>query len=77
MDIGQQYLYCTKTYSNISSYITHLPRDNQERVLQVSAESLPDDGFAIEHDSILLLFIHQLHCDPLLDPSNHKSSDID
>jgi hypothetical protein len=41
----------------------------------VSAEQMPDDGFAIEHNSILLPFLDELHHDPFLYPSDDDSSD--
>jgi hypothetical protein len=41
------------------------------------AETLPDDDFAIKYDSILLPFIHELHSDPVLHPSDHDSSDTE
>jgi hypothetical protein len=75
MDLCQQCLYCSKTYSYIGAYITHLCRDHKERIVYISAEQLPDDGFAIEHDSILLAFIHELHHNPFLHPSDDDSSD--
>jgi len=77
MDIRQQYLYCSKTYSYIGTYITHLRRNHKERIVYVSAEQLPDDGFAIEHDSILLPVVHEPHCDLFLHPSDDNSSDTE
>ena len=38
---------------------------------------MPDDGVAIEHESILLPFIHELHQDPFLHPSDDDSSDTE
>jgi hypothetical protein len=77
MDLRQQCLYCWKTYSYIGTYITHLRRDRKETVVFVSAEHLPDGGFPIEHDSILLPFVHDSHHDPFLYPSDDDSSDIE
>jgi len=74
MDICQQCLCCSKRYSYIGAYITHLHHDHKEKRLYVLGEELPDDGFAIEHDIILLPFVHVLHCDPVLHPSNNDSS---
>ena len=77
MDLRQHCLYCSKTYSYIRAYITHLCRNHNERIVYVSAEQLPDDGFAIEHDSILLPFVHEPHHDPFLHPSDDDSSDTE
>jgi hypothetical protein len=74
MNPRQQCLYCSKTYSYIGAYITHLRCDHQERILYVSAEQLPDDGFAIKHDRILLPFVHEPHYNPFLHPSDNDSS---
>ena len=41
----------------------------------MSAEQLPDDGFEIGHDSILLPFVDEPHHNPLLHPSDNDSSD--
>ena len=38
---------------------------------------VPDDGFAIEYDSILLPFVHEPHRDPFLHPSDDDSSDTE
>jgi len=75
MHLRQQCLYCSKTYSYIGAYITHLRCDHKERIVYISAEELPDDGFAIEHDSILLPFVHEPHHDSFLHPSDDDSSD--
>jgi len=77
MDLRQLCLYCLKTYSHIGAYITQLRRDHKERIVYVSAEQLPDDGFAIEHDSILLPFVHETHHDPSFHPSDVDSSDTE
>ena len=77
MDIRQQYLDCTKTYSYIGAYITHLCRDHTEWIVYVSAEQLPDNGSAIEYDTILLPFIPEPHRDPSLHPSNNDSSNTE
>jgi len=71
MDLRQLCLYCSKTYSYIGPYITHLHRDHKERIVRLSAEQLPDDGFAIKHDSIVLPFGYEPHHDPVL----HGSED--
>jgi len=71
MDIHQQCPDCMKTYSYIGAYITHLCRDNKERTVYISAEQLRDDGFVIEHESILLPFLHE----PRHDPVSHSSDD--
>jgi hypothetical protein len=43
----------------------------------VSAEQLQEDGFAVEHDSILLPFVREPHYDPFLPPSHNDSSDTE
>jgi len=75
MDIRQQCLYCSKTYSYIGAYITHLYCDHKETIVYVAAEQLPDDSFGIEHDSILLPFVQEPLHDPYLHPSDNDSSD--
>ena len=70
-------LYCLKTYSYISAYITHLCRDHKERIVYIPAEQLPDDGFANEYDRILHPFFHETHHDPFLHPSDDHSSDTE
>jgi hypothetical protein len=75
MERHQQCLYCSKTYTYTGAYITHLSRNHKESIVYVSAEQLPDDGFAIEYDRILLPFIHEPHRDPFLHPSADDSSD--
>jgi hypothetical protein len=73
----QEFLYCSKTYSYIGDFITHLRRNHKERIVYVSAVQLPDDGFEIEHDSILLPFVHEPHHNPFLHPFNDDSSDTE
>jgi len=77
MNLRQQFLYCSKTYSYIGAYITHLCRDHKERIVNSSAKLLPDDGFAIEHDSILLPFVHEPHHNPFFHPSDDDCSDTE
>jgi len=77
MDLRQLCLYCSKTYSYIGAYITHLRRDHKERIVYVSAVQLPDNGYAIEHDSILLPFFHEPHHDRFVHPSDDDSSDTE
>ena len=77
MNLHQQCLYCSKTYSYIGAYITHLRRDHKERIVYVSAEQLPGNGFAIEHDSIPLPFLHEPHGNSFLHPSDNDSSDTE
>jgi hypothetical protein len=62
------------TYSYIGAYITHLSRNNKERIVYISAEQLPDDRFAIEHDTILLSFVQEPHRNPVLQPADDDSS---
>jgi hypothetical protein len=64
-------------YSYIGTYISYLRRDQKERIVYVSAEQLPDDGFAIEHDCILLPLVNDPHPDPFLHASDAESSDIE
>lgn len=75
MDIYQQCLYYSKMNLNIGAYYTHLLCDHTERILYVSAKQQRDDGFAIEHDIILLPFIHVRHRNPFLHPYDNGSSD--
>jgi len=77
MDLCQQCLYCSKTYFYIGSYITHIRRDCKDRRVYLLAEQLPVDGFVIEHNSILLPFVHEPHCDPCLYPFDDDSSDAE
>jgi len=77
MDLCPQRHCCSKTYYHIGAYITHLRRDDTERIVYLSAEPLPDDGFAIEHDCIQLPFVHEPHRDILLHPSVNESSDTE
>jgi len=77
MVIRQLCLYCSKTYSYIGAFISHLRRNHKERIVYVSAEQLPDDGFVIKHDSILLPFVHEPHHDPRLHRSDIHSSDAE
>jgi len=77
MDIRQQCLYCSKTYSSIGAYLTHLRRDHKESIICISAKPLPDDGFAIEHDSFQLPFVHEPHHDPIHHPSDTGSSNTE
>jgi len=77
MNLRQLCLYCSKTYSYIGTYMAHLRRDHKERRVYVSAEQLPDDGFAIEHDSIRLPIVHEPHHDAFFHPSDDDSSDTE
>jgi len=74
MDLCQQCLYCSKMCSYIGASITHLCRDHKEKIVHVSAEQLPDDGFAIENDSIPLPFVQELHWDPVLHTADDNCS---
>jgi len=64
-------------YSDISAYITHLRRDQKERIVYISAKQLPDDGFAIGHNSIVLSFVHEPHCNAFLYSSENDSIDTE
>jgi hypothetical protein len=43
-------------------------------IVYVSAEQLPDHGSAIEHDSILLPFVHEPQNNPFLHPPDNDVS---
>jgi len=75
MDIRRECFHCWKTYFFIGAYITPLHRHHKESIIDISAKQPPVDGFLNKHDGILLQFVHELHCDPFLHPSNHASSD--
>lgn len=77
MDIRQQCLYCTLTYTNITAYITHLRHDHTERMVYIFVWTLADDGFAIALDSIPPPLVHELYCNPFLHHSDHDSSYAD
>jgi len=70
----QQCLYGSKTYSYIGTYITHLRRNHKERIVHLSVKQQPEDGFAIEHGSLLRPFVNELHCDPWLHTAEVDSS---
>jgi len=75
MDLCQQCLYCSKTYFYIRTYIACLCHDQKERILYICAEQLPDDDFAIKHESILYPSIHELHRHSVPHPSDNDPSD--
>lgn len=77
MNLRQQCLDCLMTYPYICTYITFLCYNHKERILYLSAEQLPDDGFAIGHDSILSLFVYKPHCNMYLHPSIDESSNTE
>jgi hypothetical protein len=77
MDLCQQCLSYSKTYTNISTYITDLGRYPKDRIIYVSAKQLPDHGFAIEHNSILLPFVQELRHNCLLHPSDDDFCDTE
>jgi len=77
MDLRQLSLYCSKTYSYIGAYVTHLRHDHKERIVYISAELLPDDDFAIQHDTILHPFVQEPHHNPFFHPSDNDSSDTE
>jgi hypothetical protein len=66
-----------KTYSSIGAYITDLRRNQKQTKLNLSTKQLPDDGFPIKHDSILLPFIHEPHCDCFLPRLDNDYSDTE
>jgi hypothetical protein len=77
MDICRQCVYCSKTYSYIGTLITHHCINQKERIEYVSAEELPDVGFAIKQDSIEPPFVHQQQCNTFFHPVNDDSSDTE
>jgi hypothetical protein len=77
MNLCQQCLNCSKTNSSIGADSTHLCCDHKKRIVYVSDKKLPDDSVAIDHDSILLPFVHELHHDPILHPSDVDSRDTE
>jgi len=64
-------------FRDICAYIIHLRRNHNQRNIYISAEELPDGGFVIMHNSILLPSFHGQHCDLYLHPSNDDSSDTE
>jgi len=62
-------------YSYIGAYFSHLHRNHNKRIVYLSDKQLPDDRLAIEHNSILLPFLHELNCDTFRHPSNDDFSD--
>jgi len=61
------------TYFYIGAYITHLQCDHRATLVYISADQMPDDGFAIKDDSILLPFAQKQNQDWLLPLSDDKS----
>lgn len=64
-------------YSDISAYITQLRCDHSERIVPISVEQQPDDGYAIRHDCILLPFVQEPHLDHFHHQSDHESRNTD
>jgi len=52
MEMCQQCPHCSKTYSYLGAYTTHLWPNHKHRIVLEYAEQLPDDGFVIEHINI-------------------------
>jgi len=77
MDIRQQCLDSSKSYSFSRANITHLRHDRKVRIIYLSTKPLPDDGFASEHHSIELPCIYEPHGDPSLHSSDNDSSDTE
>jgi len=77
MDIRHQGFYCEKNYSYIDLFLTHLCHNHHDSILYGPAKQLPDDCVATKYYSILLLFIHKPHGDPVHYPLNDDSSDTD
>ena len=63
--------------SCIRPYIGHLRRAYTACIVYVTAEELPDNGFVIEIDSILLQFIPELHHDHQIPHSNDNSNNTE
>ena len=61
----------------VLQYITHLYCEHKERILYVSAEQMPDDGFAIKQDSILMRLVDETHHDPFPQLANNHASDTE
>lgn len=74
MDIPQRYLYCSQTFFYIGTYIIHLWRNDNERIVQTTANQLPEDSFLIECDDILLPSVYEPYRDLGLHTSNQHSS---
>jgi len=64
-------------FSYRSAYIIQLRRDHNERIVYVAATQLPDDGFVIEHDSILLQCVYEPHRDPFVNTSDDDFSNTE
>jgi hypothetical protein len=57
--------------------MTYLCHNNKDRIVYVSADRLPNHGFPIEQNSILLAFIIERHRDPFLHSTDYDSSNGD
>jgi len=68
MDIHPRGLHCSKTDFYIGVCITHLRRDRTWEIVLVPSDPLADNGFVMEHNSILLPFIHEMYPDPFSHP---------
>jgi len=77
MDIRQQCLCWVKPFSYIGAYMTNLCKDHKERIEYLSAEQLPDDHVAINQDSILLPFVHDLQHNRGHHPSDDDCSEAE
>jgi len=78
MNLHPQYLYYLNMYYFYTgAYITHLCHNHKAKIVYVSAKQLPDDGFAIEPESILLPFVHNPHPNRFLHPSIDDPSDTE
>jgi len=64
-------------YSHVGAYISYLCCNHKDRIVYLSVEKQPGDGFAIEHDCIQLPFVHELHCYADLHLSEDDSSNTD
>jgi len=64
-------------YTYIGTYLTDLSRNHKEMIAYVSGDQLPHDGFAIQCNSILLPFVHELHRNAFLHLSDNYLSDTE
>jgi hypothetical protein len=71
-DLRIQCTFCRKSYVYISAYFTHLRDKHAERVQYVPQELLPDAGFCIQEDHVLLPDVPRF---TILPPDSDSDSD--
>lgn len=64
-------------YFYIGAYITQLCQYNNVRIGYIVAKQLPDDGFVIEYNSILMSFVYEPYRDCFLPHSDDDCSDTE